>query len=448
MRMISINRRFVLPLYRFMNDSSTSGIVLFAAALLAMLVANSFMAAYFDQLWAMPIGLSIGQFEVNKPLLLWINDGLMSIFFFVVGLELKRELLAGELSTPRNAVLPIVAGLGGMVLPALIYASVNFGAPGEASRGWGIPMATDIAFTLGVLYLLGKHIPLSLKVFLTALAIIDDLGAVLVIALFYTSDISVISLCIGGLFLGAMMLGNWLGIRSALFYGLLGIGGLWLAFLLSGVHATIAAVLAAFTIPASVGLSRKSYTARMRRLIGCFNKEACNGAPLASHEEQQILGKIEHCTHTIVPPLQKLEHALHPLVAFGVIPLFALANAGVSLSGDLMGALSSSVALGIALGLLAGKVLGIVGFIYLFDKLGLIQRPAVLTYPRITGAAFLAAIGFTMSLFITGLAFDDATLIRQAKLGILLASLIAGLIGYAILRRTCSVVSSAKTGAA
>jgi NhaA family Na+:H+ antiporter len=438
-----IDRWLVVPLYRFMKNSSASSIVLLAAAVIALGLSNSLLAGPFGELWQVPFTISLGNFAISKPLLYWINDGLMSMFFFVVGLELKREFVAGELSDWRNLLLPVIAGLGGMVMPAAIYSLFNFQTGTEALNGWGIPMATDIAFTLGVLYLLGKRVPLSLKVFLTTLAIIDDLGAVSVIAFFYTSNISLVNLAWGGLFLSLMMLGNRLGVRSAVYYGVLGIGGLWLAFLFSGVHATIAAVLAAFTIPASVRISKDDYISRMRALLKRFTKAPCTTTAMATPAEQAILDKIERSTHAVVPPLQKLEHALHPIVAFGVIPIFALANAGVSFSGNLIEAITSSVSMGIMLGLVGGKVLGIVGFVYLFDRLGLLRLPPVLSYRHIIGAAFLAAIGFTMSLFITSLAFEEQAHIQQAKLGILAASLFAGLAGYLILR-SCSTEATEK----
>lgn len=433
-----VSRWIVVPLHRFMNNASASGIVLFCATILALIISNSILAPLFEQIWQTRVGITFGGFSIYKPLIMWINDGLMSIFFFVVGLELKRELVAGELSNPRNAMIPVIAGIGGMLLPALIYTLVNMGNGADMAKGWGIPMATDIAFALGVLYLLGKRVPLSLKVFLTALAIIDDLGAVTVIAIFYTDEISLTNLGIGGVFLSLMIAGNWLGVRNAVFYGILGICGLWMAFLLSGVHATIAAVLAAFTIPASVKISKENYIARMHGLIGVFSKAPCSSHQIATPTEQTLLDKIERTTNAVIPPLQKLEHALHPLVAFGVIPLFALANAGVSFSGNLFDTITSSVSMGVAFGLIGGKVLGIVGFIYIFEKLNLIQLPQSLSYKHLFGAAFLAAIGFTMSLFITSLAFEDESYAYQAKLGIFSASLLAGIVGYTILR-SCPV---------
>src|SRR5690606_15771887 len=260
----------------------------------------------------------------------WINVGLMAIFFFVVGLELKREFVAGELSNPRKALLPIIAALGGMVVPALIYFSLN--PAGEVSSGWGIPMATDIAFALGVLYLLGERIPLALKVFLTALAIVDDLGAVLVIAFFYTSDISLLNLLTGLGFLLIMYLGNKAGVRSIIYYAVFGIAGVWTSFLLSGVHATIAAVLAAFTIPANVKLKEDIFIARIKKLLHRFSHaDPEDSKPTLTNEQMHILERISLDTRGAIPPLQRLEHHMHPFVTFVILPVFALANAGVSI---------------------------------------------------------------------------------------------------------------------
>jgi Na+:H+ antiporter, NhaA family len=422
------------PLTRFINQSTASGIVLFSAAIAVFILSNSFLSAPFNAIWETRVGFSFGSFTLYKPLLLWINDGLMSMFFFVVGLELKREMVAGELSNPRDAVLPIVAGVGGMLVPALIYTWFNGGSHNEASNGWGIPMATDIAFTLGVVYMLGRRVPLSLKIFLTALSIIDDLGAVTVIAFFYTSSVSLPNLGIAAVFFLLMVLGNRIGIRSSTFYGVLGIGGLWLAFLLSGVHATIAAVLAAFTIPATVEINKETFLERVKALVRKYARYYRYDTSMASHEEYDLLSKIQVSTDAAISPLQRLEHALHPLVAFFVIPLFALANAGIALPSNLAEVATSPVALGVGLGLIVGKVVGIMGFVFLFQRLRIVRLPAAINYKNLLGAAFLAAIGFTMSLFITTLAFDDPVFTQQAKFGILTASSLAGLIGYSILR--------------
>jgi NhaA family Na+:H+ antiporter len=426
------------PIGQFMGNSTSSGIVLFFSAALALILSNSPWAGAFQELWQVKFKIGIGSFEINKSLQYWINDGLMSMFFFVVGLELKREILAGELSEPRKAVLPVVAGLGGFLLPAFIYWCFNQDKSLEAANGWGIPMATDIAFALGVLYLLGKRVPISLKVFLTALAIIDDLGAVLVIALFYTSDISLYNLGIGAVFLVLMILGNVLGVRNAFFYGILGIGGLWTAFLLSGVHATIAAVLAAFTIPANVKISKDLYIRKLKFLLYRLEQKPSTpqNVALLTSEEQYTLDKIQYIHKSVIPPLQKLEHSLHPLVAFVVMPIFALANAGVTFAGDFWEALASPVTLGIVLGLLVGKVLGISGAVYLVLKSKLISLPENVSFQSIVATSFLAAIGFTMSLFVTTLAFKDPAYILQAKAGILIASMTAGIIGFWLLKRS------------
>ena len=429
-----LNRRMLVPAYQFARRSSAGGIVLMVTTLVALLLANSPLSSTLSALWDIPITFSIGNFILSKPLIYWINDGLMSLFFFVIGLELKREILTGELSKPSDAILPIIAGIGGMVVPALIYVFFNQQATDEAAQGWGIPMATDIAFTLGIVYLLGSRVPLSLKVFLTALAIIDDIGAVLVIALFYTTEISASHLGMGLGFLGMMVLGNIIGIRSVLFYALLGIGGLWVGFLLSGVHATIAAVLAAFAIPASIKIRKKDFGRQMFALVQRFQKVQDQDQSLATYQEQKIIDKIEQRTADVMPPLQKLEHSMHPLVAFLVIPVFAFANAGITFTSEFFALLGGSVALGVMFGLLVGKVVGIVGSVFICHRLGWIQLPASLNYRHITGAAFLAAIGFTMSLFITNLAFVEKSYLYQAKLGILVASLLAGISGYLILR--------------
>lgn len=430
-----VDKYVVQPISRFMSRSSSSGIVLFGSAVLSLLIANSALAGPFQALLSQHIGFQVGSFSMSKPILLWINDGLMSIFFFVVGLELKREMMAGELSRPRDAVLPVVAGVGGMLLPALIYIYFTGHTGTDAVNGWGIPMATDIAFALGVLYLLGDRVPTTLKVFLTAVAIIDDIGAVTVIAVFYTSDISVASLLVGAIFLTIMILANWLGVRSSVFYGVVGIGGLWMAFLLSGVHATIAAVLAAFTIPSTVKISLNDYRKQLEVSLSKLSAMGTTpGRSMATKEQQAVFDKIKINTNYVVSPLQKLEHALHPFVAFLVMPIFALSNAGVTFTENVMDKLTSPVALGVIFGLLLGKVVGMVGFVWIAEKLGLVKRLPCLSYKALTGLALLAAIGFTMSLFIGSLAFETYEYQYQAKFGILFASFVAGISGFLVLK--------------
>ncbi len=421
------------PILQFIRRKQSGGIVLGLSVIAALFLANSSWSDEYFHLLENKIGLQFNDTSFLKySLHHWINDGLMAIFFFVIGLELKREIVAGELSNPRKALLPIGAALGGMLVPALIY--ISFNSSGEASNGWGIPMATDIAFALGVLHLLGKRIPLSLKVFLTALAIVDDLGAVLVIAFFYTSEISMQSLLIGLGFVLVMFIGNKMGIRSIIFYAILGIVGVWIAFLLSGVHATIASVLAAFTIPANVSIKENTYVERIRKSITKFRTIQPTELSTLTSEQVHVLEDVKKDTNSAIPPLQRLEHAMHPFVTFVVLPIFALANAGVSLAVDVQELFSTNVALGVAFGLIGGKVLGVVGFTWLLVKLKVAPFPEGMNMRNLTGLGFLASIGFTMSLFITSLAFSSTELITQAKIGIFAASIIGGIIGYFILR--------------
>lgn len=426
----------IKPIQRFIQQEKSGGIVLGISVLLALVLANSPWAEGYVHFFEHRIGFRFNDAPVLEyNLHHWINDGLMSVFFFVVGLELKREIVAGELSNPRNALLPIAAALGGMIVPALIYIALNPGA--EVSSGWGIPMATDIAFALGVLYLLGDRIPLSLKIFLTALAIVDDLGAVLVIAFFYTSDISFMHLILGLLCLLIMLIGNKMGIRSVLFYAILGILGVWTAFLLSGVHATIAAVLAAFTIPTSIKVKEEVYTSRVKQYLDQFTEADRNDEkPVLTGEQLHTLDHIRKETDDATPPMQKLEHALHPFVTFIVIPIFALANAGVSLDMDASTLFNTNVSLGVGLGLLIGKVVGVVGFTLLCIKLKIAPFPEGMHFRNLLGLGFLAAIGFTMSLFVTSLAFTDEVYMTQAKVGIFAASIIGGITGYLMLRKS------------
>ena len=429
-----IDKWVVYPLREFISNSSMSGILLFCMALLAMIIMNSPWEHAFHHFWETPIRLSIGQFVLDKTLHHWINDGLMAIFFFVVGLELKREMVAGEFSNPRNAILPIVAALGGMVVPALTYVLFNNGLPSVS--GWGIPMATDIAFALGVLYLLGDKVPLSLKLFLTALAIADDLGAVLVIAIFYSTDIQVNMLLLGGVFFVIMLVANRLGVRHPLVYAILGIGGLWTCFLLSGVHATIAAVLAAFTIPVTVKVKDYEYSNEMERSIKQFKDSDTNDLPIVTPEQLHIIEHIRDVSMKALTPLQQLEHAMHPVVLFLIMPIFALSNAGVHLGEGVSSLFLQPVTLGVFFGLLLGKVVGVVGSVWLIVRLGIAPFPEGMNTKNLWGLGFLTGIGFTMSLFVTGLAFTDDSFVTMAKIGILSASLLAGIIGYIILRKT------------
>lgn len=439
-----IDRWLINPVSQFITNTTASGKVLFGSALAALVLSNSPWSEEFHHIWEHHFSIGYDEYVISNDLHHWINDGLMAIFFFVVGLELKREIIAGELSNPRKAMLPLAAAVAGMVMPATVYLLFNAGT--ETARGWGIPMATDIAFALGILYLLGDRVPLSLKVFLTALAVADDLGAVLVIALFYTSEISLQSLLIGGFFMTVLMVANIIGVRSTVFYGIVGIGGLWLAFLLSGVHATIAAVLAAFTIPARVTIRDERFASKIRLLIGDFDKASKSNSRLVSDDQLHVIEDIRAHALAALTPLQRLEHALHPLVSFIIMPVFALANAGVSLSADSLSLGNSTVTFGVALGLLVGKVVGVVGIVTILVKLRIAELPTGIGWRQVLGLGFLASVGFTMSLFISNLAFSTPEAITQAKLGILGASFVGGLAGYFILKSTSNASGVKQAG--
>ncbi len=420
------------PVNKFIHQEHTSGIVLFISVLVAIVWVNSPFAHSYHQLWDIKVSLGFGNYVLDHPLHLWINDGLMAVFFFVIGLELKREFMAGELSTIKKASLPMVAALGGMVVPALIYFSINKNLASE--HGWGIPMATDIAFALALLSIAGKHIPSSVKVFLSALAVADDLGAVLVIAIFYSSHIDFAPLTIGVCLLTLLLIGNKLGIRSIIFYLVIGFA-VWVAFLLSGVHATIAGVLVAFTIPARTRINEKNYAESLRKLLFDFEEQIPNNSTLTTPEQHHTIEKIKKMTTDAETPLQKVEYGLHPWVAFVVMPLFALANAGIIIGGDFFSSLLNPVSMGVMIGLVVGKFTGVLSATWLMVKFGA-QLPANSTWKQITGVALLAGVGFTMSLFISGLAFNQAEVVDQAKYGILLASLLAGALGVVVLRKS------------
>jgi len=422
------------PFQKFIHAQSTGGVLLLAATVAAMLWANSPWAESYAAFWNTPVSLVVGSHALTETLLEWINDGLMAMFFFVIGLEIKREILVGELSSFRQAVLPLTAALGGAILPAALYSALNTTGPG--ARGWGIPMATDIAFALGILALLGSRVPLALKVFLTALAIADDLMAVLIIALFYTSTISWLSLGLGAVFLALLIAANLAGLRHPLVYSVLGIGGLWLAFLLSGVHATIAGVIAAMTIPARTRLTGRQFLARGKNLLERFEKALSPVKPqLGNLERHQIAKHMKTAVQHVETPLQQLEHALHPWVTVVVMPVFALANAGITLDADIGAMLINPVAMGVILGLLVGKPVGIVLSSWLAIRGGFAALPNGASWPHLWAVGCLAGIGFTMSLFITGLAFTQEPSLTSAKVGILVASTTAGAIGWLYLKR-------------
>ncbi|MBW3623747.1 MAG: Na+/H+ antiporter NhaA [Armatimonadetes bacterium] len=427
-------RILLRPFQTFFRLESASGILLLLTAIIALIWANSPFAASYFRLWDTLVTVSAGGFIISKPLLLWINDGLMAIFFFVVGLEIKREVLIGELSDPKKAALSVAAAAGGMLFPAGIYALMNAGGAGSA--GWGIPMATDIAFALGVLALLGKRVPLSLKIFVTAVAIVDDLGAVLVIAIFYTTKLSLPILGIGAAFLAGLALLNVAGVRRTLPYALLGLG-LWVAFLKSGVHATIAGVLLAMTIPANRRIDAPDFLTRAEMLLSEFAEDVKPGRMEPTNDQRDALHSLEMAAEELEAPLTRLEHALHPFVAFFIMPVFALANAGVALGGGTeTSAAAGSVTLGVILGLLFGKQIGILAFAWLSTKMGIALLPGGVSWRQVWGVSLLCGIGFTMSLFIASLAFTDPALLNSAKIGILAGSLLSGIAGAVVLVRT------------
>lgn len=418
-----------------MQQQKAGGIILGISVLLAFFLANSTLSDVYFSFFDYKFGIQFNNVSyLTYSIHHWINDGLMAIFFFVVGLELKREIIAGELSDPRKALLPISAAIGGMLMPAVIYLLLN--PIGEESSGWGIPMATDIAFALGVLYLLGDKIPLSLKVFLAALAIVDDLGAVLVIAFFYTSEISVFNLLIGLAFAAIMYIGNKLGIRNVFFYMILGIVGVWTAFLLSGVHSTIASVLAAFTIPADVAIDENRYVRKIRASIDQFKEIRPNGKPTLSEKQMALLEQIKEDTRLATPPLQLLEQAMHKFVIFLIIPIFAFANAGVSFKDINVEILfNNNVVIGVAAGLFLGKIIGISATSIILVKLRIASFPEGMNLRNLFGVSLLASIGFTMSLFISSLAFSDTEHIMQAKIGIFMVSITGGILGFIVLNK-------------
>ena len=422
------------PINEFLHKEASGGILLIIFTIIALVWANTSFSDSYHNLWHTHITISLGNLlTLDYPLHYWINDGLMVIFFFTVGLEIKRELLVGELSSLQKASLPIAGALGGMIIPALLYTLINAG--GNGAGGWGIPMATDIAFVVGIMALLGPRIPLTLKIFVLALAIADDIGAVLVIAVFYTAEISISALIVGAIVLVVLIILNRLGTKSLLAYSLLGII-LWVAFLKSGVHATIAGVLLAFTIPASSRFDTKKFSDKVKEFIKHFDSTGDHWKNVLNNAERQNdVMAIESSCQKALTPLQRFEHGLHPWVSFLIIPIFALANAGVTLSGlNIFEALFSKISLGIILGLFIGKQIGIFGFSFLAVKLKLASLPQGVNWKNLYGAGILAGIGFTMSLFIASLAFNDPELLDLSKIGVLTGSVISGILGFLFLK--------------
>ena len=424
--------RVTRPFQMFLEHKLAGAGLLLVFTIVALLWANSGYSDSYHGLLHTYATIGIGEFELSKTLSHWINDGLMGIFFFVVGLEIKREFLAGELANPKTAALPIFGALGGVLAPALIYLAIN--PSGEASLGWGIPMATDIAFALGILALF--PVSISLKVFLTALAIVDDIGAILVVAIFYTDDIALQSLAIGGCFLLVSITANMAGVRNPVLYFLIGFV-VWVAFLKSGVHATLSAVLMAFTIPARTRIHGNQFAEQAEALLKRLRETGLpQGNALLSSEQHSIVHSMEQVTEQATAPLQELEHTIMPYVTFMIMPIFALANAGVVIAEDFGAVLTSSIAVGIVAGLVIGKPLGIFVFAWLSVKLKVAELPEDVTFTQIGAVGMLAGVGFTMALFISTLAWADTSIIETAKTGVLLGSLVSALIGSFLLYLT------------
>lgn len=422
--------KVLTPFEEFIHRQTTSGFLLMGTVILALLLANGFLADSYQHFIHTPIGLRIGDWGLEMSMHHWVNDALMALFFFVVGMELKREIMVGELADLRKAALPIVAAIGGMIVPALIYFAINH--EGDVARGWGVPMATDIAFAVGALVLLANRVPKALITFLVALAIVDDLGAVLVIALFYTNQIMPLWLAIAGLLLAILLTLNFAGIRKVTPYFVVAVL-LWYALLQSGVHATLAGVLGAFTVPARAKYDPALFSQRLKELMTHFDTSYQSGHNIMANEKlQTIVHALDNGVRDVQTPLQSLMHLWHLPVAFLVIPIFALFNAGIPLElGSLGETFTHPVMLGVMLGLLLGKFLGITGACWIALKLGIAQLPTDTRFSQIAGVAVLGGIGFTMSIFIAELAFaTQPEHLLMAKTGVLAASLLAGIIGF------------------
>ena len=423
-------RRMMLPFQRFAQAEAASGVILIACAAAALVWANSPAGPGYFAFWHAPLALELGSRRVVGSPGHAINDGLMVVFFLVVGLEIKREVLSGELASPRRAALPLAAAVGGMIVPALLFTAFNSGRPGQ--RGWGVPMATDIAFALGVLALVGKRAPLGLKVFLAAVAIVDDLGAVLVIAVFYTDQLRLLPLAAAGGLLLLLFALNASQVRRPLVYLVVG-GALWLAVLLSGVHATIAGVLLALAIPDRRQIDADGFLALVRSLVKRLERHATQSQPrhhaLSAHE-LELVETLEEACEAVQTPLRRLEHSLVPWVAWVIMPIFALANAGVTVGGRSPGAAAADpISLGVFLGLVLGKPMGVLAFSWLAVRLRLAALPAGVSWKALGGACLLCGIGFTMALFIADLAFDDLVRLDAAKIGVLTGSFVSAVLG-------------------
>ncbi|HBC05878.1 MAG TPA: Na+/H+ antiporter NhaA [Aequorivita sp.] len=425
-----IKRKLLSPFQKFVNLQSSSGILLLATTIIALIWANSAFSESYLSFWNYEIGIVTDSFELKKPLILWVNDGLMAIFFFLIGLEIKREFLIGELNSTKKVMFPLFGAIGGIALPVILYIILNQNP--DTLKGWGIPMATDIAFALAILKVLGNRVPLSLKIFLTAFAIVDDLAAVLVIAIFYSSSLNLILLAYALGILAVVYFLSYKGFYFEFFTIVVGFV-IWLLFLKAGLHPTLAGILMAFAIPVRQKISTHEFTDKLDTVVKKIKDSTILQKPVLSVEQLHLIEDLEGWSDKYRSPLQHLEHKLHNWVAYLVIPIFALANAGVAISGG--EGLETVLIVNIMVCLIIGKSIGISVVIFLARKLKIIEVPADITNKQIIGVSFLAGIGFTMAIFIAGLAFSSSPeYIDSAKIGILIGSFISAIIGYGILR--------------
>jgi len=421
------------PIQKFIRTESSGGLVLFIATIFALILANSPFQDIYESIWKFEIGIQSEGFKLIKPLILWINDGFMAIFFFLVGLEIKREILIGELNSFKKASLPIFAAVGGMVIPLVFYIVLNNNP--ETADGWGISMATDIAFTLAILQLLGRRVPIGLKIFLIAFAIIDDIGAVLVIAIFYTNSIAWDLVGYAGILLGILYFLSYKKIHNKFLISIFGIT-IWVLFLKAGIHPTIAGILLAFSVPIRQKINEFMFAERLNKIVTKItDSHNTNPLPVLTKTQIEEIDNLEDWTNRVQSPLQQLEHHLHNWVAFMVMPIFAFANAGVNLTNS--SNIEASLAINISIALVFGKLLGVFGFSFISVKMKLSSLPENVDFKKIFGVALLSGLGFTMSLFIDNLAFiENITYLNSAKIGIITGSLIAGVLGYFFLKVT------------
>jgi NhaA family Na+:H+ antiporter len=421
------------PTQQFFRKEAASSILLIVATIIALIWVNSNIGETYHSFWHTKISFTFGDFRINKTLLHWVNEGLMSLFFFTVGLEIKREILVGELASPKKALLPVIAALGGMIFPGLIYAAINIGLP--TIHGWGIPVATDIAFALGAVAVLGRRVPVGLRIFLAAFAIADDLGAVVIIAIFYTKELVLSNLVISLFIILGLAIANFFWIRWTFVYAILGLS-LWFFILGSGVHATIAGVIVSLFVPARGRYDTDRFLQNVRNITEKFEceEQSCGYSILLNQEHLYAVQALELACHDVETPLQRLEHALHPWVAFLILPLFAMGNTGLLFRGIVFSeAISNPVIIGIIVGLVFGKPIGIILFSYISVKSGMASLPNEVRWSHILGGAMLGGIGFTMSLFLSELSFSDPHILDYGRIAILTGSVLSAIIGMSYL---------------